>query len=68
MLATIILSAFGFFLFLWLIGFVVFSYHVFSYGLPGDATKKVFYVFLSLSIMAIIAVIYFLAGINWKIL
>lgn len=50
---------------IWLFGFGVYAYHVFSFGMPGDATKKSFYILLSLSLLSILAVTYVLSGVNW---
>lgn len=58
----IVLGVMGVF---WFVGFFIYAYHVFSYGMPGDATKKSFYILLSLSLASILLVAYILAGINW---
>ncbi|MDD3480949.1 MAG: hypothetical protein PHW75_01840 [Patescibacteria group bacterium] len=65
MARMIILFVLGILMVIWLFGFGVYAYHVFSFGMPGDATKKSFYILLSLSLLSILAVTYVLSGVNW---
>lgn len=63
---SIVLIVFGIFILMWLLGVGVAAYHVFKYGLPGDATKTALWVFLGFAALVFLVVIYFISGINWS--
>lgn len=66
--ALVIRIIFGIFSLFWLGGFLIYGYHVFSYGVPGDATKKSFLLLSIISVFLILLITFGLSGIDWSTL
>ncbi len=64
-MASIILIIFFVFIVIWFIGLGIYSYHVFSYGMPGDATKKSLLALMAISSITILFVTFFVSGLDW---
>jgi hypothetical protein len=63
--ALIIQIFFGGFIVFWVGGFLIYGYHIFSYGVPGDATKKSFIILTITSALLFVFITFNLAGIDW---
>jgi hypothetical protein len=62
---NILLIIYSLLVLIWFVGVIAIAYHVFKYRLPGDATVKVFWIFLTISALALLYVVFVLAGANW---
>lgn len=49
----------------WFVGISVGAYHVFKYRLPGDATEKVFWIFLAIAAAVFLISVFWVAGTSW---
>jgi hypothetical protein len=62
---NILLIVYSVLILIWLMGVGAASYHVFKYRLPGDATVRMFWIFLAVSAIALLYVVFVLSGANW---
>ena len=63
----LIFFVFSFIAFLiWVVGFIIYAYHVFAFGLPEDATRKSLYILIMTAMTVIIIATFYLSAINWS--
>jgi len=62
----IILVIYFAFIFVWLLGVASAAYHVYKYRLPGDHSIMAFWIFLGVSVLALLAITYVVSGADWE--
>jgi len=65
-IGAIIIAFLALVLFFWFVGILIYAYHVISYGLPGDATKKSTLILILISALIILFATFYFSGIDWR--